>query len=80
MPVAKKTRVHSVKANLQVVELTKAGSSLDLEIFNDEGKLGTIIIGRGSLYWIGANKQKSNRISWSKFANMMNKLAYGNED
>jgi hypothetical protein len=31
MPKKKVIRKHSVKANLQVVELTRAGSSLDLE-------------------------------------------------
>ena len=72
-----RVRRHSVKANLQVLELTKAGTSLDLEIFADKEKLGTIVLGRGSLYWTGANKQRSKRISWSKFAQMMDGLAYG---
>lgn len=70
-------RKHSVRANLQVVELTKAGTSLDLEIFADREKIGTIILGRGSLYWTGANRQRSKRIPWSDFAKMMDELAYG---
>ncbi len=35
---------HSVKANLHVVELTRAGSSLDLAIYADQEKIGTMII------------------------------------
>ena len=48
--MAKKKKVqrrHAVKANLQVMELSKAGTSLKLEIFADEQKLGDLTIGRG---------------------------------
>ena len=70
-------RKHLVKAHLQVMELAKAGSSLELEIYASKEKLGTLIIGRGSLYWYGRNRHKSKRISWSRFAEMMDELAYG---
>ena len=68
---------HHVKAHLQVTELAKAGSSLDLEIYASKEKLGTLIIGRGSLYWYGKGRQKRKRISWTRFAEMMDDLAYG---
>ena len=68
---------HTVRANFQVIELTKAGSSIELEIFANKQKLGTIVMGRGSIFWYGKGRQKSKRISWSRFAKMMNKLAYG---
>lgn len=68
---------HSVKANFQVSELDKAGSSLNLEIKASREKIGEIVIGRGSLYWYGKGRSKSKRISWTKFAEMMDKLAYG---
>ena len=68
---------HSVKANLQVVELTRAGSSLDLEIYADQEKIGTMIIGQGSLSWKGGKRQITMRIPWSRFAAMMDELAYG---
>ena len=68
---------HSVKAHLQVMELARAGSSLELEIYASKEKLGTVIIGRGSLYWYGRNRHKRKRISWSRFAEMMDELAYG---
>jgi hypothetical protein len=50
MPKKKPIKKHSVKANLQVVELTRAGSSLDLEAYADQEKIGTMIIGQGSRF------------------------------
>jgi hypothetical protein len=73
----KSRRKHSVKANLQVMELSKAGTSLELQLFAKDLKLGDLTIGRGSLYWHGRNRQSSKRISWSRFARMMDELAYG---
>jgi hypothetical protein len=77
MPKKKPVKRHSVRANLHVVELTRAGSSLDLEIYADNEKIGTMIIGRGSLSWKGGKRQITKRISWSRFAEMMDELAYG---
>jgi hypothetical protein len=74
----KRTRKkHSVKANLHVLELTRAGSSLDLAIYADQEKIGTMIIGSGSLLWYGGKRQTRKRIPWSRFAAMMDELAYG---
>lgn len=77
--MAKKRRrkTHAVKANLQVFELARAGSSLNLEIFEARLKIGTIVIGKGSLYWYGRNRRLRKRIDWGKFAEMMDELAYG---
>ena len=57
--------------------MAKARSSLNLQIYADREKIGELEIGRGSLYWYGRHKQKSKRIDWSKFAQMMDRLAYG---
>jgi hypothetical protein len=73
-PMRKK---HSVRANLQVTELTRVGTSLTLDLYADKEKIGQLLIGRGSLYWYGRSRRKSKRISWSRFAEMMNELAYG---
>ena len=43
MPKKKLIKKHSVKANLHVVELTRAGSSLDLAVYADKEKIGTMI-------------------------------------
>ena len=76
MPRKRRLKKHSVKANLHVLELTRAGSSLNLEIYADQEKIGTMIIGSGSLFWYGGKKQRRKRIDSTRFAEMMNKLAY----
>jgi len=68
---------HSVRANLHVKELTKTGSSLDLEIYADKEKIGTLILGSGSLFWFGKKRHRRKRIPWTRFAAMMDELAYG---
>ena len=70
-------RTHSVSANLRVHELSKAGTSLDLEIYELDHKIGTLIVGRGSLFWRGGKRQIEKRIPWRRFAVMMDELAYG---
>lgn len=69
-------RKHEVKADLANFELAKARSSLNLQIYAAREKIGELEIGRGSLYWYGRSRQKSKRIDWSKFAQMMDRLAY----
>ena len=68
---------HEVKAALSNFDLAKAGSSLNLQIYANEEKIGELEVGRGSLYWYGRSRHKSKRINWTKFADMMDKLAYG---
>lgn len=74
-------RRHSVRGSLHVRELSKAGSSLTLELFVRERKrrvkIGELVIGRGALYWYGRNRQRRKRVSWTRFSEMMDKLAYG---
>jgi hypothetical protein len=67
---------HTVSAHMQVLELTKAGSSMDLDIFANREKLGTIIIGRGSLTWRGKNRKSSKTFSWTEFAKIMDEHTY----
>ena len=68
---------HVVKAQLANFELVKAGSSLRLQIFSNEEKIGQLEVGRGSLYWNGRNRKSRERVDWSRFADMMDELAYG---
>lgn len=70
-------RKHSVKGHLQLHQLSKAGTSVEFEIFADGEKIGNITIGRGSLIWQGARKQSSKKIDWSRFAELMNDFCYG---
>jgi hypothetical protein len=70
-------RKHEVKADLTNFELTIAGSALRLRIYADREKLGEMEVGRGSLYWHGRHKRTRKRINWSRFATMMDELAFG---
>ena len=69
-------RKHEVKADLKNFELAKARSSLNLNIYANDEKIGELEIGRGSLYWYGRSRHRSKRIDWSRFAEMMDQLAY----
>ena len=70
-------RKHRVAAQVQILDLTKAGSSMEFEIYAGQEKIGTIVIGRGSLTWRGGRRQRDKRLSWSQFAELMDKHAYG---
>jgi hypothetical protein len=70
-------RKYSVHAELSNFRLAKAKSALRLQIYERDAKVGELEVGRGSLYWYGAHRQRSKRISWGRFAEMMDRLAYG---
>jgi hypothetical protein len=74
---ARRGHKHEVKAGLSNFDLAKAGSSLNLQIYANKEKIGELEVGRGSLYWYGRGRHKSKRINWTKFADMMDRLAYG---
>ncbi len=76
MTPRKSRRKHSVHARLNVPELTRAGTSLKLEIFSEEEKIGTLTIGRGSLFWRGGKRQRRVRVDWTRFAQIMDTIAY----
>lgn len=73
-------RKHIVKASIQVHELSKAGTSIEFEIYANREKIGTLVIGRGSLTWRGGKRQKEKTISWTRFAEMMDGIAYGTKE
>ena len=63
---------HTAKATIQVTELTKAGTSIELDLFADEEKLGRLIIGRGSLTWFRKNAETpTEKWTWSRFAHLL---------
>jgi hypothetical protein len=70
-------RKHAVRALFNIHELTKAGTSLTLEISAAGEKIGQLEIGRGGLFWWGGRRHKSKRLSWTRFAEIMDTLAYG---
>lgn len=68
---------HQVHAHLNIPQLAKAGYGLDLEIYAEGEKIGTLIIGRGSLFWRGGKRKGRKQIDWTRFAQMMDQVAYG---
>jgi hypothetical protein len=74
MAKRKLARKHIVRASVDNIDLTKAGTSIRLEVFADQEKIGTVELGRGSLRWWGKKKQKSTQISWSRFSDWMESL------
>jgi hypothetical protein len=66
---------HEVKVKVQVLELSKAGSGIVLEIFAEGNKLGEIEIGHGSFGWRKAKgKLGFKRMDWSTFTGKLNEL------
>ena len=64
---------HEVKVKVQVLELPKAGSGIELEVFAEGEKLGEIEIGHGSFGWRKASgKRGFRRIDWTTFASWLN--------
>ena len=64
---------HEVKVQVQVLELSKAGSGITLEISSEGERLGTIEIGHGSFGWRKASgKRGFRRVDWTTFANWLN--------
>jgi hypothetical protein len=59
--------------------LAEAKSALELKIYSRGEKLGELQIGRGSLYWFGANRQKAKRINWGDLARKLDELAYSSK-
>ena len=64
---------HEVKVKVQVLELSKAGSGIELEVFAEGEKLGEIEIGHGSFGWRKASgKRGFHRVDWTTFATWLN--------
>lgn len=76
MGKAKSGRKHSVRCVVQVPELTKAGSSVKFEVSANGERIGTIVIGRGSLTWFGGKRKTGTEFSWTEFAELMNGHCY----
>jgi hypothetical protein len=70
-------RKHAVNAKLQILDMTRAGSSLNLKIYAEGKKLGEIELGRGSITWFRRNARTGKPLSWTKFADIMNAATYG---
>ncbi|MGH9158374.1 MAG: hypothetical protein ACRD2X_00085 [Vicinamibacteraceae bacterium] len=56
--------------------MTRARISLELLVYADGSKLGTLTLGAGSMIW-KRGARKPQRIRWSKFADLMDELRTG---
>ena len=52
-------KVHTTSAIVQILDLTRAGSSIELEMFSKGEKLGTLNIGRAHLYGIRSTQKRT---------------------
>jgi hypothetical protein len=68
------SRKHTVKAAVSNIDLTKAGTSISLEVYSANEKIGTVELGRGTIRWRGRHKQTPTTFSWTKFAAWMDSL------
>ncbi len=64
----KLARKHIVTGEIRNVDLTRTGSSIHLDVYAADEKVGRIEIGRGSLRWWGKSKVNAKRISWPRLA------------
>ena len=62
---------HRVKANFQVIELTKRTSAVNFEIFSGRNKIGDIEIGKGSFGWKAPGKQIYQTEDWTTFCKFL---------
>jgi hypothetical protein len=70
------TKKHTVRCEVKIPQLTKAGTSVEFQIYAEGEKIGTIVLGRGSLTWYGGKRQTGREFSWSRFAELMDEQAY----
>jgi hypothetical protein len=64
---------HEVRVKVQVLELSKAGSGITLEISSEGEKLGEIEIGHGSFGWRKPRLPLAfRRVDWTTFAAWLN--------
>ncbi len=74
-PRATVERRFEVKAEVANFTLAKAKSALKLQIYSRGEKLGELQVGRGSLRWWSAHSPTEHRISWARFAQLLDDYA-----
>jgi hypothetical protein len=52
-------------------------NDVGFDIFSDGKKLGTLTISKGSIDWWPKRKRSGKRMTWEKFATLMNEQALG---
>jgi hypothetical protein len=70
-------RNYEVRAEVANFTLARAKSALRLQIYSRKEKFGEVEIGRGSLRWWSAHSPTEHRITWGRFAKLMDEIATG---
>ena len=68
----KPRRRHEVQLTVtQGLSLAKQSAAVEFRIFSGTQLLGTLGIGRGSFVWWGRKRKKGRRLSWERFAALL---------
>jgi hypothetical protein len=67
---------HQVDAYVKVRDMTRAGTSLELNIYSAGRKVGVLTLGQGSMIW-KRGARKPQRVRWEKFSQLMDDLRDG---
>ena len=59
---------HAVRADVQIMKLSKSGTSITLYIQDEREMLGKLVIGRGSMSFFGRKRHNPRRFFWQRFA------------
>ena len=74
--IRKAEPAHAVRAMVKSFPLSKTGSAIKIVCRSNEGLVGHMEIGQGSIVWWKAKAKKPSIIfSWPEFARVMEKLA-----
>lgn len=68
---------HEVYFNIPNRKLER--SDVEFDVFNDDGKLGTLKVSKGTLVWFPANTICGHRIRWGAFDKLMQENVKGFE-
>jgi len=60
------------KVTIDINDKFVLSKDVKVEVKNDEGKLGTLLISKGNIEWLPAGHHVNKyRLSWTKFAELM---------
>src|SRR5690606_34676990 len=75
----RRRKKHRVDLALTARDITRLGTSVQLEVFAEGVKLGDLDIGSGSVAWRGRHRRSWKRIDWTRFAELMEQVPYARE-
>ena len=64
---------HQVRVVMPPRPISRADVKFD--VYDDEEKIGTLAVSRGSVVWFAAGTKYGRKMGWAKFARMMEENA-----